>query len=67
MYTIICTWPDISQITSMVSCYIHDPGKDHWQVTKWILRYILGIDYLGFKFERDVYVGRHFIGYVDSN
>lgn len=40
MYAIVCTRPGISHVVSMVSRYTHNPGKDHWQAVKWILRYI---------------------------
>jgi hypothetical protein len=49
----------------MVSRYMHDSGKSHWQAAKWILRYILGTIDLGLKFERDDSVERHLVGYVD--
>ena len=51
----------------MVSRYMHDMGKGHWQAAKWILRYILGIVDLGLKFERDDNVGSHLASYVDSD
>nr|GFD05526.1 retrovirus-related Pol polyprotein from transposon TNT 1-94 [Tanacetum cinerariifolium] len=40
MYDMICTRPDISHVVGMVSRYMHNPGKEHWQAVKWILRYI---------------------------
>ncbi|XP_041005600.1 secreted RxLR effector protein 161-like [Juglans microcarpa x Juglans regia] len=52
MYVIVCTQPDISQAISLVSRYIHNPGKTHWHAAKWILRYILGTVDLGLKFEK---------------
>ena len=47
MYAMVCTQSDISQAVNMVSRYMHDSGKGHWQATKWILRYILGTVDLG--------------------
>ncbi|KAE8706002.1 hypothetical protein F3Y22_tig00110410pilonHSYRG00039 [Hibiscus syriacus] len=41
MYAMVCTRPDISHAIGVVSRYMHDPGKEHWQAVKWILRYIL--------------------------
>ena len=38
MYAMVCTRPDISQAVGVVSRYMHDPGKGHWQAVKWILR-----------------------------
>ncbi|GJT56454.1 retrovirus-related pol polyprotein from transposon TNT 1-94 [Tanacetum coccineum] len=40
VYTMICTRPDISHVVGMVSRYMHNPGKGHLQVMKWMLRYI---------------------------
>ncbi|KAF5951571.1 hypothetical protein HYC85_009515 [Camellia sinensis] len=67
MYAMVCTRPDISHAVSMVSRYMHDPGKDHWQAVKWILRYIHGTVNLGLKFERDNRLGQNLEGYVDSD
>ena len=42
MYAMICTRPDLSHTVSVVSRYMHNPGKDHWEAVKWILRYVKG-------------------------
>ena len=31
----------LGPIFGVVSRYRHDPGKGHWQVVKWVLRYLL--------------------------
>ena len=31
MYAMVCTRPDLSQAVSMISRYVHDPGKGHWR------------------------------------
>ena len=41
-YAIVCTRPDLSHAVSVVSRYMHNPGKDHWEAVKWILRYVKG-------------------------
>ena len=38
MYAMVCTRPDVSHAVSVVSRYMHNPGKDHWEAVKWILR-----------------------------
>lgn len=65
MYAMVCTRPDIFQAVSLVSRYMHNPGKTHWHAAKWILRYIQGTVDLGLKFEKseDSLV----TGYVDSD
>ena len=37
MSTMVCTRPDISQAVSMISRYMHNPGKNQWLAVKWIL------------------------------
>ncbi|XP_070018348.1 uncharacterized protein [Nicotiana sylvestris] len=34
MYSMICTRPDISQAVGVISRYMHNPGKEHWQAVK---------------------------------
>ena len=67
MYVMVCTRPDISHAVSMVSRYMHDPGKGHWQAVKWILRYLHGTVNMGLKFERDHRLRQNLVGYVDSD
>ena len=43
IYAIMCTRPDLSQVISMVSRYMYDLGRDHWEAVKWILRCIKGL------------------------
>lgn len=42
MYMMVCTRPDLSQAVSVVSRYMANPGREHWNAIKWILRYIAG-------------------------
>ncbi|GJT27804.1 transposable element [Tanacetum coccineum] len=51
MYAMICTRPYISHSVGMVSRYMHNPGKGHWQAVKWILRYIHNTVDVGLVFE----------------
>jgi len=67
MYAMVCTRPDISHAVGIVSRYMHNPGKGHWQAVKWILRYIQKTVDVGLLFERDDTLGQGVIGYVDSN
>jgi len=40
MYAMICTRPDITQAVGVVSQFMTDLGKEHWNVVKRIIRYI---------------------------
>ena len=42
MYTMVRMRLDIAQAVGVVSRYISNPGKEHWRVVKWILRYLKG-------------------------
>ena len=67
MYTMVCTRSDLSQVVSMVSKYMHDPGRSHWETVKWILRYIKDIISIDLVFEKDSTGKKECIGYVDSD
>ena len=67
MYAMVCTRPDLSQAVSMISRYMHDPGRGHWEAVKWVLRYIKGTIDVGLVFENDFKVKQECVGYVDSD
>ena len=58
MYAMVCTRPDISQVVSVVSRYMHDPGKGHWQAVRWIIRYPQNTLDVGLAFEQDESLGQ---------
>ena len=43
MYVMVCTRLDIAHVVGVVSRYMKNQGKEHWEVVKWILRYLRGI------------------------
>jgi hypothetical protein len=42
MYAMVCTRPDIAHAVGVVSRYMKNPGKEHWEAVKWIPRYLRG-------------------------
>ncbi|XP_060672707.1 wall-associated receptor kinase-like 10 [Ziziphus jujuba] len=42
MYAMVCTRPDIAHAVGVVSRFLSNPGKKHWEAVKWILRYLKG-------------------------
>jgi len=52
-YAMVCTRPDLSQAVSMISRYMYDPSRGHWEAVKWVLRYIKGTMDVGLVFEKD--------------
>uniref|UniRef100_A0A3Q7IFR1 Pectinesterase catalytic domain-containing protein n=1 Tax=Solanum lycopersicum TaxID=4081 RepID=A0A3Q7IFR1_SOLLC len=51
MYAMVCTRPDIAHAVCVVSRFLENTGKEHWEAVKWILRYLRGTtrDCLYFK------------------
>nr|GEV16536.1 retrovirus-related Pol polyprotein from transposon TNT 1-94 [Tanacetum cinerariifolium] len=47
MYLMVCTRPDIAYEVSVVSRYLANPCQNHWEVVKWILKYMRGIVNMG--------------------
>ena len=45
-----CTRPDIAHAVGVVSCFLSNPGREHWEAIKWILRYLRGISKLTLSF-----------------
>ncbi|KAM3231906.1 hypothetical protein P3S67_009118 [Capsicum chacoense] len=67
MYAMVCTRPDLAYAVSMVSRYMHNPGKYHWDVVKWIFRYLKGMVNLGLVFDRNKVTSNDVVGFVDSD
>ncbi|KAH9291001.1 hypothetical protein KI387_044130 [Taxus chinensis] len=71
MYAMVCTRPDITHAMGAVSRFMSDPGKEHWQAVKWILRYLRGtmgtvLCYNGSDTTLRGYVDSDMAGDVDS-
>ncbi|GJW74440.1 retrotransposon protein, putative, ty1-copia subclass [Tanacetum coccineum] len=47
MYLMVCTRPDKAYAVSVVSRYLANPGKNHWEAVKWILKYLRGTANVG--------------------
>ncbi|GKD12999.1 hypothetical protein Tco_1197406 [Tanacetum coccineum] len=67
MYLMVCTRPDIAYAVSIVSRYLANPGKNHWEAVKWILKYLKGTADVGLVYGRDQ--GKHVDvdGFVEHN
>ncbi|KAK3036321.1 hypothetical protein RJ639_031728 [Escallonia herrerae] len=63
MYAMISTRPDIAHAVGVMSEFMTNPGKEHWQAVKWILRYLRGTSKFCLCFEGDNIDVR---GYVDE-
>ncbi|PON45263.1 LOW QUALITY PROTEIN: Ribonuclease H-like domain containing protein [Trema orientale] len=59
--------PDLGYAISVVSRFMLNPGKVHWEALKWILRYLKGPLESGLLFQRQEIDKDAVTGYVDSN
>jgi hypothetical protein len=71
MFAMICTRPDIAQAVRAVSRYMANPGIEHWNTIKRILRYIKGTSnvalyYGGLEFSVRGYVDLDFVGDLEK-
>ena len=71
MYAMVCMRLDIVHAVKVVSRFLSNPGKTHWVVIKWILKYLMDTSKtcLCFGTDKPVLVGctnTDMIGDVDS-
>ncbi|KAK4286499.1 hypothetical protein QN277_003048 [Acacia crassicarpa] len=50
MYAMVNTRPDLTHVVGMVSRYLSNLGKDHWEAVKWIFKYLRGTKNLCLRF-----------------
>jgi len=67
MYAMVCTRPDIAHAVGAVSRYMSNPGKQHWEAVKWILRYLKGTVDTALCFSGSKRSGQELQGYVDAD
>ena len=67
MYSMVCTQPDLAHAMSVVSRYISDPGTEHWEAVKWIMRYLKGSSNTGLSYRKNGDYREEVTGYVDSD
>ncbi|XP_062011572.1 uncharacterized protein LOC133728174 [Rosa rugosa] len=60
----VCTRPDIAHAVGVVSRYTNNPGKQHWEVVKWNMRYLRGTTDMSLCFKRG---SVELQGYVDAD
>ena len=63
-YAMVCTRPDIAHAVGLVSRFLSNPSKEHWNVVKWILRYLQGTADLKLCYGSDKPI---LVGYSDAD
>ena len=66
MYSMVCNRSDLAYAVSMVSKFMSDPKKQHWEVLKWVLRYLKGSQNVGLMYNGKANLSSKVEGFVDS-
>nr|XP_048335959.1 secreted RxLR effector protein 161-like [Ziziphus jujuba var. spinosa] len=53
MYLMVCTKPDIAHAISVVSRFMSNLGKSHWEALQWILRHLKGSMDVGLVYRKE--------------
>lgn len=64
MYAMVCTRPDLAYAVGTVSRFLSNPGREHWNAVKWIMRYLRGTSNMKLCFGNEKPV---LVGYTDSD
>ena len=66
MFSMETSRPDLSYAISVLSRFMSDPKKEHWEAMKWLIKYIKGSTNLGLIYKKDgnkIWLD----GYTDAN
>ena len=64
MYAMVCTRSDIAHVVGIVNRFLSNPCREHWNIVKWILRYLHGTVDMRLCFGGDKPT---LVGYLDSD
>lgn len=62
MYTMVCSRPDLGHALSVISRFMGNPGRSHWNASKWVMRYLKGTSSKGLIYSRTEQYGREITG-----
>ena len=66
MYAMVCTRPYLAHVISVVSRFLSNPGRMHWDAVKWIFRNLRGTTDYGIMFSKQQ-SDPSVKGYVDAD
>ena len=65
MYAMVATRPDISHAVGVISRFMHNLGRSHWNAVNHVFRYLAGTKDHGILFGPNPTTG--IVGYTDSD
>jgi len=67
MYLMICYRPNLGYAMSMISRFMSNSGKEHWNAIKWVLQYLKGSANVSLCFSRDCDQSALLEGFTDAD
>ena len=67
LYLACTTRPDLSHSVGVLSRFVENPGKKHWEACKRVLRYLAGTRDVGLTFNGNCEEGYHIDAYSDAD
>ena len=67
IYSMVCSRPYLAYVVNMVSRFMSDPRKQHWEVLKWVLRYLRGSQNVGLMYNSKARSCSKVEGFVESD
>ena len=64
LYLSLCTRPDICSAVNLLSRYVSNPGRNHWNAVKHLIRYLIGTQHYGLTISG---TAGQIYGYADAN
>lgn len=63
----VCSRPDLAHALSVISRFMRNPGRPHWDASKWVLRYLKGTLNKGLLYSKCENFEDSIVGFVDSD
>ncbi len=70
MYAMVCTRPDIAQVVGVLSRFMANPGRIHWDAVKRVFRYLRGTSNYSICYHGNSSGSQHLVcihGFMDSD
>jgi hypothetical protein len=65
MYLMVCTRPDLASAVGILARYMQNPGRQHWEAAKRVLRYVQHSKKMGLHYRRKPTL--EIVGFCDSD
>ncbi|PKU72471.1 Retrovirus-related Pol polyprotein from transposon TNT 1-94 [Dendrobium catenatum] len=67
MYGMVATRPNLAYAISLMSRFMSNPNKNHWNALKWLMRYVKGSHDTGIMYAERHEGTKILTGYTDSD